>query len=243
MLTQSIAAKQSAARPKAAAISSSDSAADRKDLWTIIQEEMAAGGANGTGGAEATGKDDTTVVFAGAWRSGKSTLIQSFINKDKGMGNFRRLSILPFKSCAVTDVALLFFSFCCAEDVPLPTTGLDYQIARISTTISSADALAASASAAGSGGNNNGDGSSTAAAVEVQEVQSTFQLWEIGGGRTMVRMADICLTPESVQRAMAVVVVDLSKPARVVDDLQFWLGALKAQVRTLLCGKQCLCVE
>ena len=67
----------------------------------------------------------------------------------------------------------------------------------------------------------------------MQEIQSTFQLWEIGGGRTMVRMADICLTPESVQRAMAVVVVDLSKPARVVDDLQFWLGALKAQVCAL----------
>lgn len=141
------------------------------------------------------------------------------------------------------------FFVCCAEDVPQPTTGLDYQIARISTTISSADASAASAAAsasASSGGNSNGEhGPAAAAAVEVQEVQSTFQLWEIGGGRTMVRMTDICLTPESVQRAMAVIVVDLSKPTRVVDDLQFWLGALKAQVRNhcfrIFC--QCLVCE
>jgi hypothetical protein len=85
-LTQTTAAKQSLARPKAAALAS-DGATDRKDLWTIIQEEMAAGGALGAsgGGGGAEAKDDTTVVFAGAWRSGKSTLIQSFINKDKGM--------------------------------------------------------------------------------------------------------------------------------------------------------------
>jgi hypothetical protein len=154
------------------------------------------------------------------------------------------LNVLRFFSGTHTTSAEFFMCmsiviFCCAEDVPQPTTGLDYQIARISTTISSADASPAStsAAAASTGGNSNGDGShsgAAAAAVEVQEVQSTFQLWEIGGGRTMVRMTDICLTPESVQRAMAVIVVDLSKPARVVDDLQFWLGALKAQVRALL---------
>lgn len=68
------------------------------------------------------------------------------------------------------------------EDVPNPTTGLDFQIARISV---SSDAS--------------------------NEVQSTFQFWEIGGGRTMSKMVEICLKPENIQSAMAVIVLDLSK--------------------------------
>jgi hypothetical protein len=78
--------------------------------------------------------------------------------------------------------------FVFAEDVPPPTTGLDYQIARILSEQSASNANSNSSSS-----------------------EATFQFWEVGGGKQMSKMVEIGLTADNVQRAMAVIVLDLSK--------------------------------
>lgn len=47
------------------------------------------------------------------------------------------------------------------------------------------------------------------------EVQSSFQLWEVGGGQSMARLVDVCLKPEQIMSAFAVIVLDLEKAIRL----------------------------
>eukprot|EP00455_Lapot_gusevi_P037270 TRINITY_DN4162_c0_g1_i1.p1 TRINITY_DN4162_c0_g1~~TRINITY_DN4162_c0_g1_i1.p1 ORF type:complete len:393 (+),score=75.63 TRINITY_DN4162_c0_g1_i1:54-1232(+) len=139
-----------------------------KDIWTQIIEE--------TGGDEKGDIDiDPTAIFVGPRQSGKSTLLQSFINKDK-------------------------------DDVPRPTAALDYQSARV------------------------------ASDTQPEKDSTLFHFWEIGGGRAMSRLIEICLKPETLENALIVLVLDLSKPWRVLEDLQFWLKVVREQMMACLKG-------
>jgi len=56
----------------------------------------------------------------------------------------------------------------------------------------------------------------------------------LGGGRVMNRLVDIAVTPDAVRDLLVVVVLDLSRISRVVDDLMYWLELLRKRVDACL---------
>jgi GTPase SAR1 family protein len=69
---------------------------------------------------------------------------------------------------------------------------------------------------------------STAGLSETRELS---HVWEVGSGRAMARLLEVAVTSQSVDSAMVVVVVDLSRPASALDSLQFWFKKIRAHVQ------------
>lgn len=57
----------------------------------------------------------------------------------------------------------------------------------------------------------------------------------IGGGRALTSLADIALSPEMLKITMVVIVLDLSKPSRVISDLMFWINLLRYSIPPHAC--------
>lgn len=57
--------------------------------------------------------------------------------------------------------------------------------------------------------------------------QTKFNIYELGGGRTLSNMLSAILNERSIQNSTVCIVVDLSKPANSVDSVLFWLNAVR----------------
>jgi dynein light intermediate chain 2 len=55
-------------------------------------------------------------------------------------------------------------------------------------------------------------------------------IWELGGGISLAGLIDVPITPQRLSTAVAVVVVDMSRPGDVVSDAMTWLGLLRKRV-------------
>lgn len=133
------------------------------DIWSQLLEKKEIESKEGSNSLR-----EASIVFVGSRTSGKSTLIHSYMFKDKG-------------------------------DTPKPTTSLDYKYTRSS--------------------------------VGMSMEKDLSHFWELGGGRKLVSLMDICITPETLPHTFAIITVDLSKPTSVVDNLQFWLEALRSRIK------------
>jgi len=135
------------------------------DIWTQLLEKR---DREEKDGQMADSLREASIVFLGARSAGKSTLIHSYMFKDK-------------------------------EDTPKPTTSLDYKYTRSS--------------------------------VGMSMEKDLSHFWELGGGRKLVSLLDICVTPETLQHTFAIITVDLSKPSSVVEELNYWLDTLRKRVK------------
>lgn len=63
--------------------------------------------------------------------------------------------------------------------------------------------------------------------TSVSEEKSLSNYWELGGGRSLVGLLDTAITPELLADTVLVIVLDLSKASRVMDDLLFWVQYFK----------------
>jgi GTPase SAR1 family protein len=113
---------------------------------------------------------EANILFVGDKGSGKSTLIQHLMRKNKGG----------------------------IAEVPNPTSSLDYKYTRTTVGISA-------------------------------EKQLTH-VWELGGGRHLLKLIEIAVTSQSVEHSLIVVTVDLSKPNDVVNSLVYWLKKVRSHV-------------
>jgi dynein light intermediate chain 2 len=171
---------QNDAGPVAAAAGADTAAC--KDIWTILREKRDAdnianaAGADGADGAATTAtassssqrQREAACVFVGSRRSGKSTLIHSYMFKDKEGAE------------------------------PKPTTALDYKYIHSSAGISMTKDLS--------------------------------HFWELGGGRTLQKLLDVPLSGAKIEDAMILIVVDLSRPWRVLSDAQHWFQYIRGVI-------------
>lgn len=58
--------------------------------------------------------------------------------------------------------------------------------------------------------------------------------WELGGGRRMDKLLEIAVTSQSVDRSLAVVVLDLSQPHTVAESLAYWVKRVRAHAASCL---------
>lgn len=58
--------------------------------------------------------------------------------------------------------------------------------------------------------------------------------WELGGGRKLVNLLNICITPENLSQSLVVISVDMSKPSSIVDNLEFWLKTFRNRMKVCL---------
>jgi len=138
-----------------------NAAPEEPDLWTLaIQRQL-----GDEEKSDRVATREANIVFMGAKMSGKTSLLQSYVSKDK------------------------------ADDQPPATTSLDYRFIKTSSGL----------------------------AVE----SDLTHIWELGGGRVFTDLLNIAITPQSLPHTLAIVVIDLSKPWRLVDDLAFWLTTLR----------------
>lgn len=203
----SAAAAPAAARPSAAAAAASAqqsaafaaaakqrekqaSDANIKDLWSALIDEKAAESFRAAAAvpsaddaAQSGASREATIVYVGPRSSGKTTLINAYMYKDR------------------------------VDDVPKATTCLDYKYTRSS--VKDTSALAAAGSSSSSSGAN--------------EEKSVSHFWELGGGRSLVDLADVPITAQSIADCLVVLTLDLSTPriTRIVDDATFWLNLVR----------------
>lgn len=59
-------------------------------------------------------------------------------------------------------------------------------------------------------------------------------IWELGGGRSLVNLLNIAIHAESVREMMLMIVVDLSAPSRVMDDLMYWIKTVRHHIQSSL---------
>jgi len=59
-------------------------------------------------------------------------------------------------------------------------------------------------------------------------------IWELGGGRSLVKLMDISINADTVQHTGVVIVADLSKPETMIQEVKFWLQAAKKRVKEIL---------
>lgn len=54
-------------------------------------------------------------------------------------------------------------------------------------------------------------------------------VWELGGGRSLSKLIEVVLTPETAASAVAAIVLDLSNPSSLVEELRYWVKLLKSR--------------
>ena len=64
--------------------------------------------------------------------------------------------------------------------------------------------------------------------------KTVAHIWELGGGEDQANLMDAVITPEHLRCFVAVIVVDLSKPATVLDSLAFWMDRLRQRIDNCL---------
>lgn len=141
---------------------------DSKDIWQQLLE-LKAKEENESEAKNST--REASIVFIGPRHAGKSTLIHSYMFKDK-------------------------------EDTPKPTTSLDYKYTRSS--------------------------------VGMSMEKDLSHFWELGGGRSLVTLMDICLTPDTLAHTFIIITLDLSRPSMVVEDLVYWLEVVRKRIKSSL---------
>jgi dynein light intermediate chain 2 len=115
------------------------------------------------------GSLESNVVLVGQKGSGKTTLVQSYINKGK------------------------------TDDNVKSTTALEYKFTRSS--------------------------------VGMTTDKNVSHFWELGGGQKLENLLDICVSPERVvNKAFIGIVVDLSKPHLVIENVLYWIKTLRQRV-------------
>lgn len=60
--------------------------------------------------------------------------------------------------------------------------------------------------------------------------KEVVHIYELGGGRQLSNLVSVALTKENFRSFAYVLVVDLSKPGNLIDDLNFWIDAIKQSV-------------
>ena len=152
-----------ASRPagtSSSSISSTSKAASStgKDLWSQLIAERASS-------ASASPPREASLVFLGPHSGGKSSLIQSFMFKDR-------------------------------EEVPKPTTALDYRYTRTSVKDAMSD----------------------------EKMLSHF--WELGGGTTLQELMDVAVREDDdgVKDVLLVVVLDCGRVSALVDDAVMYIN-------------------
>lgn len=166
-----------------------------KDIWTQIAELSAAEEGKKV---EVLNKDvatavnpdianrpmlqEATIIVLGSRQSGKTSLINAYMNKDKEDAG----DALSAKANSISSASSL----------------LDYKYTRIS----------------GLGMNQN----------------SLVHFWELGGGRRLVQLLDLIITPEHIADTLVLIAVDLSKPSKALDHAQFWMQQVRTRSNTVL---------
>uniref|UniRef100_A0A7S3GCS5 Cytoplasmic dynein 2 light intermediate chain 1 n=1 Tax=Palpitomonas bilix TaxID=652834 RepID=A0A7S3GCS5_9EUKA len=70
-----------------------------------------------------------------------------------------------------------------------------------------------------------------------QSLEDTVvHLWELGGGKKMEQLVDVVITPHTIANAVVVVMLDLSKPSVIFNDILYWMQRIKR--RTEECFKE-----
>merc|ERR1712203_801554 len=70
--------------------------------------------------------------------------------------------------------------------------------------------------------------------TEITSEKNLIHLWEVGGGRSFSVHIDICITPAILASTMVVLVLDLSRLSRLVNNFLFWLKLLKSRIKSCL---------
>lgn len=142
-----------------------------QDIWSQLLEQTKNNKENEGGAAGEETVREASIVFIGPRHSGKSTMIHSYMFKDK-------------------------------EDTPKPTTSLDYKYTRSS--------------------------------VGMSMEKDLSHFWELGGGRSLSHLLDICVAPETLKHTLVVINVDLSRPSFVLNDCLYWIEKLRARVKACI---------
>jgi dynein light intermediate chain 2 len=90
------------------------------------------------------------------------------------------------------------------DEVPRPTTCLEYKYARSALKESLADEKAVT------------------------------HFWELGGGRALTQLLSVPLTPATLPHALVVLCVDLGRTSRVLDDAQFFLSLVRRRAEEVM---------
>lgn len=71
----------------------------------------------------------------------------------------------------------------------------------------------------------------TRSSVGMSIEKDLSHFWELGGGRALVNLMEICITPNTLENTLVVLNLDLSRQSAIIDDCQYWLEMLRARVR------------
>ena len=61
-----------------------------------------------------------------------------------------------------------------------------------------------------------------------------LNVYELGGGRVLSNLLQSVFTGNSIENAMIVIVIDLTKPGNSVDNLLYWLDVVKQSTHPAL---------
>ncbi len=64
--------------------------------------------------------------------------------------------------------------------------------------------------------------------------QALAHVWELGGGKSHLKLMDIAINTDTLRNTMVVVVVDMSDPRRAYEDAIFWLAAAQRRAKTVV---------
>lgn len=147
--------------------------ATSKDLWQQICDERVASNESNAELAASQAQREATLLFLGPSQSGKSSLIQSYMFKDR-------------------------------DEVPRPTSSLDYRYTRTSLKDS------------------------------MNEEKSLSHFWELGGGSLLIDLIDISVSEKSLKHVLCLIVVDCSRTSALVQDATNYLNKLRRKADSLL---------
>jgi len=65
------------------------------------------------------------------------------------------------------------------------------------------------------------------------DASDLLNIWEVGGGRALTKLLEVPLATYQLPRTLVLIVLDLSKPARLVNDANYWLGVVRSHMMRL----------
>jgi len=159
-----------------------------------------------------SGARSCTLLVIGTEGSGKSTLVQTFLNQARAGGERGSLSLHSQQNQQ--------------RQPPLPSQ-VDYRFIRTQPSAATAAAVSARGSVSGAAPENANERSGAGSKDQL----ITTHIWEIGGGMRFAPLMDLALEPQALARLLVVIVVDLSRPVTLLDQAVFWIESLRAQVK------------
>lgn len=74
----------------------------------------------------------------------------------------------------------------------------------------------------------------TRTSIKSMSDASLSNFWELGGGRSLVKLLDLAITPERLADTIIFVVLDLTRTSKVVDDAFYWVELIRSRIDAAL---------